>query len=247
MPATPPRQQFVLDTSLFITEGIRREDESVEDAVLRLLDLIATARLELNASCYVPPSIHDELATMLRDRDVSDEVFSKLDTWVIRKSPDRYGVQIPADIVYQFVDEMNDRVDRGLRVSEEAVREVEALDPEQLTAGEPAGDDDHEYMSDADRVVSDLRDKYRRALRQGVLDSREDFDLLVLARELEAGVVTEDRGIISWADQFGLRYVRGRQFPTLLREYLRASGVEGYADPSRLPETPEDGDEGEEG
>ncbi|QZP37022.1 RNA ligase partner protein [Halobaculum magnesiiphilum] len=247
MPATPPRQQFVLDTSLFITEGIRREDESVEDAVLRLLDLIATARLELNASCYVPPSIHDELATMLRDRDVSDEVFSKLDTWVIRKSPDRYGVQIPADIVYQFVDEMNDRVDRGLRVSEEAVREVEALDPEQLTAGEPAGDDDHEYMSAADRVVSDLRDKYRRALRQGVLDSREDFDLLVLARELEAGVVTEDRGIISWADQFGLRYVRGRQFPTLLREYLRASGVEGYADPSRLPETPEDGDEGEEG
>ena len=51
MPATPPRQQFVLDTSLFITEGIRREGESVEDAVLRLLDLIATARLELNVSC----------------------------------------------------------------------------------------------------------------------------------------------------------------------------------------------------
>ena len=242
MPATPPRQQFVLDTSLFITEGIRREGESVEDAVLRLLDLIATARLELNVSCYVPPSIHDELATMLRDRDVSDEVFSKLDTWVIRKSPDRYGVRIPADIVYGFVDEMSDRVDRGLRVAEEAVREAEALNPEQLTAGEPAADD-HEYMTDADHVVSDLRDKYRRALRQGVLDSREDFDLLVLARELEAGVVTEDRGIISWADQFGLRYVRGRQFPTILREYLRASGIEGYAGPSRSPEPSEDDDE----
>ncbi|MFB6101767.1 MAG: RNA ligase partner protein [Haloplanus sp.] len=222
MPGALPRQQFVLDTSLFITEEIRREDESLEAAVLRLLDLVATARLELNISCYMPPSIHDELGTMLRNREVDDQVFSRLDTWVVRKSPDRYGVSIPANIVYNFIDEMSDRVDRGLRVSEEAIREVEQLDPEELAAG-----DRDEYMTAADRVLSNMRDKYRRALRQGVLDSREDFDLLVLARELDAGVVTEDRGVISWADEFGLRYVRGGQFPTLLEEYLRATGTDG--------------------
>jgi RNA ligase partner protein len=227
MPGELPRQQFVLDTSLFITEGIRREGESLEAAVLRLLDLVATARLELNISCHVPPSIHDELTTMLRDREVSEEVFSRFDTWVVRKSPDRYGVTIPANIVYEFIDEMSDRVDRGLRVSEEALREVERLDPEELTRG-GGGDGPEEYMTEADRILSNMRDKYRRALRQGVLDSREDFDLLVLARELEAGVVTEDRGIISWADEFGLRYVRGGRFPTLLEEYLRATGAEGY-------------------
>jgi len=224
-----PRQQFVLDTSLFITERIRREDESLEAAVLRLLDLVATARLELNISCYVPPSIHDELVTMLRDRSVSEEVYSRLDTWVVRKSPDRYGVTIPANIVYDFIDEMSDRVDRGLRVSEEALREVERLDPEEL-ARSADGDGAEEYMTEADRILSNMRDKYRRALRQGVLDSREDFDLLVLARELDAGVVTEDRGIVSWADEFGLRYVRGGRFPTLLEEYLRATGVEGYGE-----------------
>jgi len=222
-----PRQQFVLDTSLFITESIREDGESLEAAVLRLLDLVATARLELNVSCYMPPSIHDELGTMLRDRDVGEEVFSRLDTWVIRKSPDRYGVTIPADIVYDFIDEMSDRVDRGLRVSEEALREVEQLDPADVGATD-AGAERDEYVTEADRILSNMRDKYRRALRQGVLDSREDFDLLVLARELDAGVVTEDRGIVSWADEFGLRYVRGGQFPTLLEEYLRAAGVEGY-------------------
>ncbi|MFA9503808.1 RNA ligase partner protein [Natrinema sp. H-ect1] len=225
MSGDPPRQRFVLDTSLFITEEIRRDDEGIETAVIRLLDLVATARLELNISCYVPPSIHDELATMLRERDVDDEVFSRLDTWVVRKSPDRYGVTIPANIVYEFIDEMSDRVDRGLRVSEQAIREVEQLDPDELAHGSGDGDRE-EYMTDADRVVSDLRDKYRRALRQGVLDSREDFDLLILARELDAGVVTEDRGIISWADEFGLRYVRGGRFPTLLEEYLRAVSVD---------------------
>ncbi|ADB61398.1 Protein of unknown function UPF0278 [Haloterrigena turkmenica DSM 5511] len=225
MPGELPRQQFVLDTSLFITEEIRRGDESLEPAVIRLLDLVATARLELNISCYVPPSIHDELATMLRERDVDEAVFSRLDTWVVRKSPDRYGVTIPANIVYNFIDEMSDRVDRGLRVSEQAIREVEQLDPDAL-ASDPTDDGREEYMTDADRILSNMRDKYRGALRQGVLDSREDFDLLILARELDAGVVTEDRGIISWADEFGLRYVRGGQFPTLLEEYLRATGVE---------------------
>jgi RNA ligase partner protein len=228
MPGDLPRQQFVLDTSLFITEEIRRDDESLSAAVLRLLDLVATARLELNISCHMPPSIHDELATMLRDRDVDDEVFSRLDTWVVRKSPDRYGVTIPANIVYDFIDEMSDRVDRGLRVSETALREVEQLDPDEL-AQETDGDGTEAYMTEADQILSKMRDKYRRALRQGVLDSREDFDLLVLARELDAGVVTEDRGIISWADEFGLRYVRGGQFPVLLEEYLRATGVDGYA------------------
>jgi hypothetical protein len=220
MPSGLPRQRFVLDTSLFITEEIRHEDESLESAVRRLLDLVATARLELNISCYMPPSIHDELATMLRDRDVDEEVFSRLDTWVVRKSPDRYGVTIPANIVYNFIDEMSDRVNRGLRVSEEALREVQQLDPEML-----ASENGEDYVTEADRVLSNMRDKYRRALRQGVLDSREDFDLLVLARELDAGVVTEDRGVISWADEFGLRYVHGGQFPDLLEEYLRATGA----------------------
>jgi hypothetical protein len=56
-----------------------------------------------------------------------------------------------------------------------------------------------------------------------VLDSREDFDLLILARELEAGVVTEDQGIINWAADFGLRHMRGREFPDLVEEYLRAT------------------------
>ncbi|APW98163.1 RNA ligase partner protein [Halobiforma lacisalsi AJ5] len=206
------KQRFVLDTSLFVTEEIRREDESLEEAVLRLLDLIAHARLNLGISCYVPPTIHDELTTMLEARGVAEEVYAKLNTWVVRKHPDRYGLEIPANVVYSFVDEMSDRVDRGLRVSEEAVRRAERASDEPL--------EDHEHKTEVDAVISDLRDKYRGAMRTGVLDSREDFDLLILARELDAGVVTEDRGIIDWTEDFGLRYIRGREFPDLLEQYL---------------------------
>ncbi|MFB6266292.1 MAG: RNA ligase partner protein, partial [Halodesulfurarchaeum sp.] len=176
----PLKQRFVLDTSVFITDEIREEDEDIEDALHRFLELIADAKLELGISCYMPPSIHEELTTMLEDRDVDEELFSKLNTWIIRKNPAHFEVMVPAEIVYEFVQEMSDRVDRGLRISESAVREAQEVEDQPL--------EEHEHKTQTDQVIADLRNKYRRTLRQGILDSREDFDLLILARELEAGV-----------------------------------------------------------
>lgn len=219
MPEHPLKQRFVLDTSVFLTDEIRREDEDLGAALARLLDLIAEAKLQLNISCYIPPSVYEELTLMLEDRNVAPETHSKLSTWLIKKNPDRYGVMIPAELVYDYIDEMADRVNRGLRVSEKAVRKAEESRSE-------SGEDDG--ITAVDRVISDLRDEYRSTLRRGVLDSREDFDLLILARELDAGVVTEDTGIINWAEDFGLRYLRGRDFPTLLDEYLQASVGDRY-------------------
>ena len=220
MPEHPLKQRFVIDTSAVLTEEIRRGDEGLNEAANRLFDLIAEAKLGLNISCYMPPSIYEELRLMLENRDVDDDVYSKLNTWVIKKNPARFEVMIPAEIVYGFIDEMSDRVNRGLRVSEQAVRKAEESRAKDV--------EEHEYMTEVDAVISDLRDEYRKTLRQGVLDSREDFDLLVLARELDAGVVTEDQGIINWAEDFGLRYLKGRDFPTLLEEYLAASDHEGW-------------------
>ncbi|GGN98784.1 RNA ligase partner protein [Haloarcula pellucida] len=210
----PLKQRFVLDTSLFLTTEIRGPDQDVEAACRDLLELVAAAKQIHNISCYMPPSIKAELTGMLENRDVSGDVLTKLDTWVITKSPAHHEVMIPADLVYKFIDEMSDRVDRGLRVSEKAVRKAEESRAETV--------EEHDHMTEVDKVISDLRDEYRDTLRQGVLDSREDFDLLMLAKELDAGVVTEDQGIINWAEDFGLRYLKGRSFPSLLTEYLAA-------------------------
>ena len=211
-PPHPLKQRFVLDTSAFVTDEIRRDDEEMEEAIERLLGLIREAKLDLNISCYHPPSIRDELVTILEGRGGEPDVTPELDTWVIKKNPARYEERIPVEIVYDFIDEMSDRVNKGLRVSEKAVRKAEESTSETV--------DESDYVTEIDEVISDLRQEYRTALRQGVLDSREDFDLLVLARELDACVVTEDRGIIEWAEDFGLRYLKGRDFPGLLERYL---------------------------
>ncbi|WP_101298126.1 RNA ligase partner protein [Halegenticoccus soli] len=203
----PLKQRFVLDTSLFLSDAIREEGEDLAAALDRFLDTIARAKLELNISCYMPPSVHAELLSILESRDVPPETRSKLNVWIIKKNPAHYEVMIPAEVVQGFIREMSERVNRGLRVSENAVRRARG-----------GGDAD-----EVDRVISELRDEYRDTLRRGVLDSQEDFDLLVLARELDAGVVTEDTGIVDWAADFGLRYLRGRDFPDLLDAYLEAS------------------------
>lgn len=216
----PLKQRFVLDTSAFITEEIRRDDEDLEEAMLRLLDLISEAKIKLNISCYIPPSTYQELETILKNREVSDEVLTQLNTWMIKKNPSRFEVMIPSEIVYEFIGDIRDRMNKGLRVSEKAVRKAQESKEENV--------DDHEHMTEIDKVISDLRSEYRSALRQGVLDSREDLDLLILARELEAGVVTEDTGIINWAEDFGLRYLKARDFPGLLEEYLKAGEEAGF-------------------
>ncbi|WP_435362008.1 RNA ligase partner protein [Haloarchaeobius sp. DFWS5] len=215
MAGHPLKQRFVVDTSTFLSQENRREDEDLDAALARQLDLISRAKLDLNISCYMPPSTYRELTTMLENRNVSDDVMARLNTWIIKKAPARLEVMIPAELVYGFIGEMSERVNRGLRVSEKAVRKAEES---RLDSGDHADD----RMTEIDHVISDLRDEYRHTLRQGVLDSREDLDLLVLARELDAGVVTEDQGIINWADDFGLRYLQGRDFPRLLSDYLDA-------------------------
>ncbi|WP_267643672.1 RNA ligase partner protein [Haloarchaeobius amylolyticus] len=215
MSTHPLKQRFVVDTSTFLTQEIRRDDEDLDATLTRVLDLISRAKLDLNISCYMPPSTYQELLNMLENRDVSDDVLASLNTWIIKKAPARLEVMIPAELVYGFIGEMTDRVNRGLRVSEKAVRKAEETRVDR-------GDDADDTMTEVDYVISDLRDEYRKTLRQGVLDSREDLDLLVLARELDAGVVTEDQGIINWADDFGLRYLEGRDFPRLLEDYLDA-------------------------
>lgn len=213
-----PPESFVLDTSVFVTEDNRRDDEGLEDAVRELLELIARARTELGITCYVPPAIQRELTTILEGEGVDDDVFAELELWVHTRSPDRHRVQLPAAAVHDFVDEMEDRVNRGLRIAEDAVRD----------AGEATGDtiEGEEYVTDVDEIVSDLRRKYRDALRKGVLDSHEDFDLLVLAAELDAGLVTEDTGLVASAETLGLRYRRGRTFRTYLEAHLRRAGGE---------------------
>lgn len=196
-------EKFVLDTSLFLANQVREDGDSLEEAVNRLLDQMQASEIDF----YMPASTFSELAEIM-DNSVEKETVERLREIIVRKSPSRYEVNIPGEMLYKFIDDMRERVDKGLRLSEKAVRK----DLDEIEEPE------HEHYTKTDKVVSDLRDNYKEKMRKGTIDSKEDIDILLLAREMDAGVVTEDQGVINWCDDLGLRYLKGREFPAYLKK-----------------------------
>lgn len=100
-----------------------------------------------------------------------------------------------ASILFEFVEDMRIRINKGLRISESFIKD-RTIEP--------------------DEAISKLREKYKEALRQGILDSKEDVDIILLALELNATILSADEGIHIWADKFGIRTVN----PLFIQEFF---------------------------
>ncbi len=214
------RQRFVLDTTAITDAGLRAKEgyTSLCESAQEILDLIAKARLKLNISCYIPyPTVYTELVSFLKRNKCDEDVFIKLDTWLVKKTPNRYEVKIPAMIFYEYVSTMRQKINKGRKIAEEFIWESSAI-------AVKYAEDREELEKEIGNLISKFRDKYRNALRQGILDSAPDLDVLLLAKELEAGVVSSDLGIRKWSERLGLRFVEASKFPRMLKEYLTLIG-----------------------
>ncbi|RME65498.1 MAG: RNA ligase partner protein [Nitrospirae bacterium] len=187
------KTKIVLDTSLFVNPEIRKDFGSTPTEALEAF-LFLAAQLPV-FEFYMPPSIFKELMHFVqKDRLAGDLLY-----FLKQKPPSRYQMTVPATFLYELVEEMRDRINKGLRVAEAAVRSVEQK-------GEP-------------ETIKDLRRKYREALREGIIDSRQDVDLILLAKELDATLVTADQGVIDWAEKLGIKWL----YPDMFREFLMSA------------------------
>ncbi|KCZ70795.1 RNA ligase partner, MJ_0950 family [Candidatus Methanoperedens nitroreducens] len=226
------RQRFVLDTSALTDTQMRElEGGTLCTAMGSILDIIAEARLYLGISCYIPfPSVYNELREFSKSNGCDEDLLAKIDTWLVKKTPDRYEVKIPAKIFYDYVDFMRGRINKGMDVAEEAIWAGATECLFRTTKARTR----HEIEPEIERhvigeIISKFRDKYRNALRYGILDSAPDIDVLLLAKELDAAVVASDMGIQKWAEQLGLRFVNAKSFPAMIREYLKRTKPEKVA------------------
>ncbi len=184
------RERLVPDTSIFTNPDIYRQfGESPAEAFENFLLLASEAE---GLAVYMPSSIYEELKKMVKDLRIPPRARAIFKV----KSPRKYELQIPAFLLYEFIEDLRKRINKGLRVAEEAVRLGSAKRP-----GE---------------AINLLRRKYREALREGIVDSREDLELILLALELDALVLSADRGVLLMADKLGIRYVP----PSEIRETL---------------------------
>ncbi|MCC5859026.1 MAG: RNA ligase partner protein [Ectothiorhodospiraceae bacterium] len=173
-------RRFVLDTSVFTNPHVSAQFGEQPVEVMRTFLHLAR---ESQAEFYMPLSVYEELGTM-RDLQPMGADFETV-VWV--RSPRRFTLTIPSDVLYEFIDEVRSRIARGLRIAEEHTKRAGAaadMPPE---------------------LITHLRERYREAMRRGLVDSTEDVDAVLLAMELDAELVSADEGMRKLANRMGIK------------------------------------------
>lgn len=186
----PAPRNVVLDTSLFVNPDVRTGLGTNPTEALETF-LFMAAQIHI-LEFYMPPSVFNELLHFVDRGKIPGDLLVVLH----QKPPKKHELRCPAILLYELIEEIRERVNKGMRVAESAVRSTE--------------------KRQTDEVIQDLRRKYREALREGIIDSKEDVDLLLLAMELNALLITADQGLVKWAEKLGISWL----FPEKFREYL---------------------------
>ncbi|MFN3568040.1 MAG: RNA ligase partner protein [Caldimicrobium sp.] len=175
------KEKLIPDTSIFTNPDVYKQFGE-EPPIAFQNFLLLVSQLEGEVGVYLPTSVYNELRRMLSNLRIPPRARSVLKV----KSPKKYELYIPAFLMYDFIEEIRSRINKGLRVAEEAVKALTYKKPEE--------------------VLKSLRRKYREVLREGIVDSKEDLEIILLALELDGVVLSADRGVLTMADSLGLRF-----------------------------------------
>jgi RNA ligase partner protein len=192
------KQRVVLDTSVFVNPEVRNRLGATPTEALRYF--IGLAEKASTLEFYMPPSVFEELMNFVR----REELPEGLTYYLVQKPPSMYELTTPAAFFYEIIEDIRERVNKGLRTAEKAVRSTS--------------------HRNVDEIIQDLRRKYREALREGIIDSKEDVDLIFLAKELGALLVTADLGAVRWAEKLGVRWLLPEKFKEFLLEAVGEGG-----------------------
>ncbi|RMH32557.1 MAG: RNA ligase partner protein [Nitrospirae bacterium] len=184
-------RDIVLDTSVFTNPELSRSFGLGATAALSAF-LALAQQTSRHVHFYMPLSVFDELRTFLDKSAVPPD----FDLVIRLRSPRRYNLQISGIFLYELIDDIRDRINRGLRVAEQAVRDVESTSVEQS--------------------IARLRERYRETLRAGFLDSQEDLDVILLAYEIGGTVAASDEGLMKWADKLGVEVLHPQRLRGML-------------------------------
>ncbi len=188
------KDRVVLDTSLFVNPEVRNDFGSTPAEAIKGFFILAEQIPTLEF--YMPSSIFNELLNFVDQKNIPGRFLAI----VHQKSPSKHELSCPAFLLYELIEDIRDRINKGLRIAEKAVRSVNKFDERE--------------------IIQSMRKNYREALREGIIDSKEDVDLILLAKEMNALLVTADHGAITWAEKLGIRWLLPNRFKDYLLSFL---------------------------
>lgn len=97
-------------------------------------------------------------------------------TKVTIKDCNKYNHFVPAALFWRFMQDVEVRIKSGLKVAEKKIEDKKKL-----------------------------REEYRDKVRSGILDGAADFELILLAKDLDCAILTRDKGMIKFARELGIK------------------------------------------
>ncbi len=133
---------------------------------------------------FVPLSIFKELSNF-----VDSASLKTLRARAVVRVPDIHNIFVPAAIFHAFIHDLRIRVNKGLHIAEQAIK-----------------------TADLPENVQKVRQHYREALRGGIVDSVEDLEVVLMAREINGVILASDKGIITMAGSLGIEVFTAEEF-----------------------------------
>ncbi len=202
---------YIIDTNLcFNMEAGMGLGDTTEGIIRTLTDGLKKADGEIEI--MMPPRIIDEIKSFFENPE--QPFLLDFFNSVTIKSPSTANQQFNGEVVASLIEEMRQRAYRGMKAAEEEI--IRAAD--QFMGKEVLSKKDFQIATG--KIVTKFRERFRTATRTGMIDSLADIDLIMLARETGAILVSSDEGVITWGRRMGVREQGAAAFGRDVQAYL---------------------------
>ncbi len=206
-------ENYIIDTNLFFNMEAKMSIGNDTETIIRnMTKILERSKRENKLIVTMPPRIVDEIKSFFEnpDQQFLIDFFSQ----IAIKSPSLGDLTISAEIIAQYIEESRLRAYRSQDVAEEEI----------IKAGEMFMGKEvlphKEFQMAIGKGIKSFRNRYRNVLRTGFIDSLADFDLIMLAKEQNATLVSTDEGVIQWGRKLGVKEVAPSVLGKMMQEYL---------------------------
>lgn len=192
-------ENFILDTNIFFNmeAGLNLGEKAIE-VVKNLSEKAKKLKSKNKASFYMTPNIVSEFLSFF-ENDENNKIIEEFLSLIIIESPQMDKVDFSALIFEKIIDEVRKRSYRGLNIAEEEIRNAAKYFLGKKISTEK------DFQIQIGEFIRKFRERYRKATREGFLDSVADFEIIILAKQKNGFLVSTDEGVINWGRIMGVK------------------------------------------
>ncbi len=191
-------ENFVLDTNIFFNmEAGLNLGKTTKEVINNLSFLIKQIKQNKKGDFFMTPSTTKEFLGFFEGEDL--EKAKEFLSLITIESPDLNKTRFSSEVFKKIVEDIRVRSYRGLNIAEEEIREAARRFVNEKNL------DKKDFQIKIGEFIRRFRERYRKATREGFLDSVADFEIIVLAKQKEGFLVSTDEGVINWGRIFGVK------------------------------------------